>query len=216
MHKITVKDVSKKFGERTIVEGVNAQFTSGHIYGLVGRNGSGKTVFLKCVCGFMGVTDGEIDLDGKVVKKDMEFLENMGFLIEHPGFLDTATGFENLKYLASVRRIAGKEKIEESIRRVGLDPHSKKKVGTYSMGMKQRLGIAQAIMEDPDICILDEPMNGLDDSGVDLIRNLLLELKQDGKVIILASHFKEDISLLCDEVYAFGDKHMIRQDTPTQ
>lgn len=207
-HVIEVRDFTKRLGNNTILEKVNLQFQSGNIYGFMGRNGSGKTVFLKCICGFMEATEGTIILDGKVLKKDMEYLENMGFLIERPGFLEQGTAYENLKYIASIRRVAGKKEIEESLRRVDLAPHNKKKVGKFSLGMKQRLGVAQAIMENPDILILDEPMNGLDESGVEMMRELLLELKAKGKLILIASHYKEDIDRLCDKVYVCREKQI--------
>lgn len=205
---IEVEHLTKKLGGQIILSDINIRFESGNIYGLMGRNGSGKTVFLKCICGFMEATEGSVSLNGKVLKRDMEYLENMGFLIEHPGFLENTSAYDNLKFIASIRRIAGKEAIEDSLKRVMLEPHSKKKVGNYSLGMKQRLGVAQAIMEDPDILILDEPMNGLDESGVKLMRELLLELKEKGKLIIIASHYQEDINMLCDKVYYCKEKEL--------
>ncbi|MCD8023432.1 MAG: ATP-binding cassette domain-containing protein [Lachnospiraceae bacterium] len=200
-HTIRVVQLKKELGGQVILDGVNMEFRSGHTYGFMGRNGSGKTVFLKCICGFMPATEGIISLDGKILKKDMEYMEKMGFLIEHPGFLESCTAYDNLKYIASIRRIAGDKEIRESILRLGLDPDSRKKVKHYSLGMKQRLGVAQAIMENPDILILDEPMNGLDDAGVAFMRELLNELKGQGKIILIASHYKEDIEFLCDEIY---------------
>lgn len=207
-HVIEVRDFTKKFGNNIILEKVNLKFESGNIYGFMGRNGSGKTVFLKSVCGFMEATEGTILLDGKVLKKDIEYLENMGFLIERPGFLGQWTAYENLRYIASIRRVVGKKEIEESLKIVNLDPNDKKKVSKYSLGMKQRLGVAQAIMENPDILILDEPMNGLDETGVELMRKILLELKQQGKLLLIASHYKEDIELLCDKVYICMEKQI--------
>lgn len=198
---IRVEHLKKQIGEQIILEDVNVEFEDGKIYGLMGRNGSGKTVFLKCLCGFMNATEGKIYINDKRLKHDMEFIQNMGFLIEHPGFIENASGYMNLKYIASIRKVVGKKEIEESMNYVKLDPKSKKKVGKYSLGMKQRLGVAQAIMEDPDILILDEPMNGLDESGVQMMRELLIDLKKKGKLIIIASHYKEDIDMLCDKVF---------------
>ncbi|MBQ4060293.1 MAG: ATP-binding cassette domain-containing protein [Lachnospiraceae bacterium] len=197
---IKVNHLVKKIGEQIILSDVNCEFESGKIYGLMGRNGSGKTVFLKCLCGFMQATEGEIYLNDKRLKKDMEYMENLGFLIEHPGFMENVSGFKNLKYIASINKIATKEDILDSLKYVDLDPLSKKSVGKYSLGMKQRLGVAQAIMENPDILILDEPMNGLDESGVKMMRKLLNDLRNKGKLIIIASHYKEDIDMLCDKV----------------
>ena len=135
------------------------------------------------------------------IGKDTDFADNIGIIIENPGFLKGYTGFKNLAYLASIRNVIGKEEIRECMKKVGLDPDSHKKVGKYSLGMRQRLGIAQAIMENPEILILDEPMNSLDNQGVDEVREILMELRDKGKTILLASHNKEDIEILCDEVY---------------
>lgn len=140
-------------------------------------------------------------VSGKEIGVDIDFADNIGVIIETPGFLSGYTGYKNLEYLAGIRKIIGKEEIRSTMERVGLDPNSRKKVGKYSLGMRQRLGIAQAIMENPDILILDEPMNGLDNHGVEDVRRILLDLKAEGKTVILASHNKEDIEILCDEVH---------------
>ncbi|GAA4654311.1 ATP-binding cassette domain-containing protein [Anaerocolumna aminovalerica] len=199
--KIRVNNVEKTIGDQVILKNINMEFIDSRIYGLVGRNGSGKTVLLKCICGFMSVSKGEIWLNDKLIGKDISFIENLGFIIDTPGFLPEISGYKNLLYLASIRRKASKQDIYKCMEMVGLDYHSKKPVGKYSLGMKQRLGIAQAIMENPDIIILDEPMNGLDIQGVEDIRKLLLKLKNEGKLIIITSHNNEDIEVLCDEVY---------------
>lgn len=179
--------------------------TLGKIYGIIGRNGSGKTVLLKCICGLMDTTDGTVSVNGKIVGKDVDFPENIGFIIENPGFLPHYSGFKNLKYLASIRGTITDDDIRRCIRTVGLDPDDKKSVKHYSLGMKQRLGLAQAMMENPDILILDEPMNALDSIGVSDIREILLDLKEQGKLVILASHIHEDIEILCDEVMKIED-----------
>ncbi len=198
---IRVENVTKKFGDMTALERVNITFEAGKIYGITGRNGSGKTVLFKIIVGYLKPTGGRVIVGDKEIGKDIDFADNMGIIIENPGFLNRYSGYKNLEYLASIRKLIGKEEIRESMERVGLDPDSKKKVGKYSLGMKQRLGIAQAIMENPDILILDEPMNGLDNQGVEDVRSILLGLKEEGKTIILASHDKEDIEILCDKVY---------------
>ena len=198
---LEVKNVTKKFGQNTVLKNAALTCESGKIYGLVGRNGSGKTVLLKCICGLVTPTDGEVLVWGKRIGKDVDFPENIGFIIEAPGFLTQESAIVNLKHLASIRGKIGTAEIRKSIELVGLNPDDKKHVGKYSLGMRQRLGIAQAIMEDPDLLILDEPMNGLDNQGVQHIRSVLLEMKHRGKTIVLASHFKEDIAYLCDEVY---------------
>ena len=198
---IQIKNVTKKFGEAVVLDEINMELQSGNIYGLVGRNGSGKTMLMKCICGFVLPTSGTIHVNGKIVGKEIDIPDDIGIIIENPGFLPNYSGFKNLQLLAMIRNKIGKAEIKEAIRRVGLDPESKKHVGKYSLGMRQRLGLAQALMEDPSILLLDEPMNGLDNEGVEEIRKLILDLKQNGKLIIIASHTREDINLLCDEVF---------------
>ncbi len=197
---IEVERLTKRFGSETAVNDVSFTFERGRIYGIVGRNGSGKTVLLKCILGLMPVTAGRIRILGAPV--DSRSLVHVGMIIEAPGFLPGYDAFRNLWMLASIRGRADRERVRESIRLVGLDPHSRKSVGKYSLGMRQRLGIAQAIMEDPDVLLLDEPMNGLDNRGVEDMRALFLRLKEQGKTLLIASHNREDIDLLCDEVYA--------------
>lgn len=198
---IEIENLTKKFGDVTALEDVSLCIESGKIYGIIGRNGSGKTVLFKLIAGYLKPTAGRVVVNGKEIGKDADFAENIGIIIENPGFLKDYTGFQNLAYLAGIRNVIGKEEIRESMERVGLDPDSGKKVGKYSLGMKQRLGIAQAIMEDPEILILDEPMNSLDNQGVEDVREILMGLRDEGKTILLASHNKEDIEVLCDEVY---------------
>ncbi len=206
---IRVENVTKKFGDVTALDRINISFEAGKIYGITGRNGSGKTVLFKIMIGYLKPTAGRVVVGDREIGKDIDFADNMGIIIENPGFLSHYSGYKNLEYLASIRRIIGKEEIRESMERVGLDPDSRKKVGKYSLGMKQRLGIAQAIMENPEILILDEPMNGLDNQGVEDVRSILLGLKEEGKTIILASHHKEDIDILCDEVYEMEHGRLI-------
>ncbi len=198
---VDIRDVTKQYGNNIVLNDVSLTCEAGKIYGLIGRNGSGKTVLLKCICGLVIPTSGEVRVWGQCVGKDVDFPEDIGFIIESPGFLLHESGINNLKHLASIRGKIGIDEICESMNTVGLDPDLKRPVGKYSMGMRQRLGIAQAIMENPNLLILDEPMNGLDNQGVQHIRSLLKLLKEKGKTILLASHFKEDIDLLCDEVY---------------
>lgn len=198
---IEIENLTKKFGDVTALEDVNLRIESGKIYGIIGRNGSGKTVLFKLIAGYLKPTRGRVVVNGKEIGKDTDFAENIGVIIENPGFLNGYTGFKNLSYLAGIRNVIDRARIRESMERVGLDPDSGKKVGRYSLGMKQRLGIAQAIMEDPEILILDEPMNSLDNQGVEDVRGILMELRDQGKTILLASHNKEDIEILCDEVY---------------
>ncbi len=209
---IEIENLTKKFGDVTALENVNLSIERGKIYGIVGRNGSGKTVLFKLIMGYLKPTTGRVVVSGKEIGKDTDFAENVGIIIENPGFLKGYTGFKNLAYLASIRNVIGKEEIRKSMKKVGLDPDSHKKVGKYSLGMKQRLGIAQAIMENPEILILDEPMNSLDNQGVDEVRGILRGLRDKGKTIILASHNKEDIEILCDEVYEMDHGRLARRD----
>lgn len=198
---IEVQNVVKRFRDQVVLKNVSISFEKGQIHGIVGRNGSGKTVLFKCICGLMHPEEGVILLNGKRVGRDVDMPEDIGAIIEAPGFLPNYSGYKNLRFLANIRRKIGKEEILNVLKTVGLDPESRKHVGKYSLGMRQRLGIAQAIMEDPEILILDEPMNGLDNAGVQDIRALLLELKAQGKTILLASHNHEDIAALCDTVH---------------
>ena len=197
---IQVKNLSKDFGQDRVLKCVNRDFESGKIHGIVGNNGSGKTVLMKCICGFLLPTEGTVIVSGRRVGKDVDFPPDLGVIIETPGFLPGVTGVKNLEILASLNKKIGLSEIADAIRRVGLDPHMKKPVGKYSLGMRQRLGIAQAIMEDPSLLILDEPLNGLDKHGVAEMRKLIKGLKDEGKTILLASHNQGDIDELCDTV----------------
>lgn len=199
--KIELIHVTKKFGQELVLKEVNLTLEQGRVYGIVGNNGSGKTVLMKCICGFLIPTTGLIQVFGSSIGQDVDFPESLGVIIETPGFLTNLTGRKNLEILAGMRRKIGPAEILQVLEKVGLDPALKKPVANYSLGMRQRLGIAQAIMEDPKLLILDEPFNGLDKHGVGEIRKLLLELKEKGKTILLASHNEEDIRILCDEVY---------------
>lgn len=202
-YSIDLIEVTKKYGANTILSNLNLSLSSGNIYGIVGRNGSGKTMLLKCICGFVTPTFGivKISYNGKALSKDKNMNTNMGIIIENPGFLKEYNGYQNLKLLSIVQGGIENQEIVDTMRLVGLDPKSKKKVGKYSMGMRQKLGIAQALLGDPNILLLDEPMNGLDEDSVKMLRELLLALKVQDKLIVLASHSKEDIEILCDEVF---------------
>lgn len=201
MSYIEINHVTKNFGAETILHDVHISMEQGRVYGISGNNGSGKTVLMKCICGFLPVTSGSIRIDGKIIGTEIDFPESIGVIIETPGFLIHLSGLRNLELLASLRGQISTEEIRRAIIRAGLNPDLKKPVAKYSLGMRQRLGIAQAIMEDPKFLILDEPFNGLDKHGVADIRALLLELKQQGKTILLASHNSEDIRILCDRVF---------------
>mgnify|MGYP004551615321 FL=1 len=197
---IEVKNVNVTIGKNEILQDILAVFETGKIHGLIGRNGSGKTVLMKCICGFMKPTSGEVFVGGKQIGKEVDFAPDTGVIIETPGFVPFYSGYRNLKILAGLNHKIGKEEIEEAMRTVGLDPKLKRHVKKYSLGMRQRLGIAQAIMEKPKLLILDEPFNGLDKEGVEQMRTYFLELKKQGVTILLSSHTSEDIKLLCDTV----------------
>ncbi|MFQ9515626.1 MAG: ABC transporter ATP-binding protein [Eubacterium sp.] len=203
---VVVEHVYKSFGKEHVLKDVNFKILPGHIFGIVGNNGSGKTVLMKCICGFMRPDKGDVYVNGDHIGKGCDFPRNLGLIIETPGFLPGVSGYKNLKILAALKGRIGRKEITETLNRVGLDPAMKKPVAKYSLGMRQRLGIAQAIMEDPDVLILDEPFNGLDKVGVVQMRDLLKELKNQGKAILLASHNARDIEELCDEVHDMEDK----------
>ena len=198
---VQINNVTKRFGDELVLKEVNLSLKYGQVYGIAGNNGSGKTVLMKCICGFLPATTGTIHVFGKKIGRDTDFPESLGVIIETPGFLTQYTGMRNLEILADMNGFITKADIRLILRKVGLDPDMKKPVGKYSLGMRQRLGIAQAIMENPRLLILDEPFNGLDKHGAAEIRTLLLELKAAGKTILLASHNEEDIRILCDQVY---------------
>ena len=197
---IEVKNVFLTLQKNEILKNVSERFERGKIHGLIGRNGSGKTMLMKCICGFVRPSSGEITVDGKRIGRDRDFPENVGIIIETPGFIPYYSGLKNLKLLADLRGKISKDDVRRTMEQVGLDPNLKRHVRKYSLGMRQRLGLAQAIMEDPELLVLDEPMNGLDKDGVHDMRQYLLDLKAKGKTILIASHSAEDIDVLCDTV----------------
>ena len=198
---IRVEDISLKIKNYDILKNISLNIESGEAVGLVGSNGCGKTMLMKCICGFQTRYTGEIWVNGRRIGKDVEFAENTGFIIETPGFVPYMTAYENLKVLAGINKKIHKDTICHYIELVGLDPDNKKGVRKYSLGMRQRLGIAQALMENPEILILDEPFNGLDKNMAAKVRDLLVEEKKKGKTILLASHNEMDISYICDRTY---------------
>lgn len=210
---ITVNDLSLTINKTEILKSVSATFETGKIHGLIGRNGSGKTMLMKCICGFVRATSGKVTVAGKEIGKDCDFPESVGVIIETPGFIPYYSGYKNLKLLADLGKKADKQAIYSAMQTVGLSPELKRHVKKYSLGMRQRLGLAQAIMEDPDLLILDEPMNGLDKDGVADMRRYLLDLRTKGKTILIASHSAEDIEVLCDTVCEMdkGRLSVIRQ-----
>ena len=202
---IVLENVVKKFKDYTALRGISISFEKGKIHGIIGRNGSGKTVMMKCICGLMHPDSGKITVNGKMIGKEVDIANDIGAIIEAPGFLPNYSGYRNLKFLADIKRVIGKQEIYAAMKTVGLDPDNGKHVGKYSLGMRQRLGLAQAIMENPSILILDEPMNGLDRKGVEEMRDLLVSFREQGKTVLLASHNREDIDMLCDTVQEMED-----------
>ena len=198
---IIVENVYKSFGKETVLEDVSLSIPPGEIAGVVGNNGSGKTVLMKCICGFLRPDKGSVTVNGMRVGRDRDFPPSLGIIIETPGFIPNMSGYRNLKTLASLRGLIGKREIMAALDRVGLSKSARKAVSKYSLGMRQRLGIAQAVMEDPEVLILDEPFNGLDKTTAEDMRGLLLELRDRGKAILLASHNARDIEELCGWVY---------------
>ncbi len=199
---IKVKDVCKYFGKTQVLDHVNMECRQGEITGIIGRNGAGKTVLFKIICGLLSLDSGEILINGIKRERQADVLPSVGIIIEEPAFLKKYSGIKNLEYLYMINHKNNRQYLESIMEKVGLDPKSKKHVGKYSMGMRQRLAIAQSIMEEPEFLVLDEPFNGLDSHGVNEMRELFLELKKRRKVILIASHNSEDINILCDNVYS--------------
>ncbi len=210
--KLIIDHISKTIKGRTILDDINLKFENGKVYGFVGRNGSGKTMLFRAVSGLMNIDSGRIVLDDKILHKDMEVLPSLGLIIENAGLFGEYTGYKNLKLLANINKKIGDEEIKEAILLVGLDPDDKRTYKKYSLGMKQRLVIAQAIMEKPDIILLDEPTNALDEKGVREIRDIIKKEKDRGALILLASHNKEDIESLADKVYFMENGKIVREE----
>lgn len=203
--KIELKNVSKSFKKNLIINNISATFESGHIYGFYGRNGSGKSVLQKIISGLYVPTSGSVIVDGVDINKEKIYPKNMRILIEKPAFFPDLSGLNNLKLLADINKTIDENKIIETLELVNLKDEMNKKYSKYSLGMKQKLGVAQAIMEDPDIIILDEPFNGIEQATVDKLTNYLLKKKKEGKLIIISTHIKEDLTKLSDKIYVFDN-----------
>ena len=212
MFAVEVQGLYKQFGQQTVLQDVSFQLESGKIHGLVGDNGSGKSVLLKCLCGILPWERGVIRIQGKEMHPGKGPPPLLGLVIEHPGFIGSMSGWRNLKYLAGIRGIAGDAQIKASLEQVGLLHEAKKPVKKYSLGMRQKLAIAQALMEAPDIYFMDEPFNGLDKTSTAAIQKLFLELRAQGKTFLLVSHHPSDISSLCDDVYAMENGGISRKE----
>lgn len=206
--QIKVENVTKKIGQATVLDQISMELESGMIYGLKGKNGSGKTMLMRMICGLILPTQGRIMIDGKTLGKDFSFPPNAGALIEAPGFLGRYSGFDNLKMLTNIQQKADDDAIAEALRKVGLDTEEKKKYKKYSLGMKQKLGIAAAIVEDPELIVLDEPTNALDEGSVERLRKILLEFKEKGALILLSSHDTEELKYLSDVIFHMENGHL--------
>ena len=206
---IQVNNLSLRIKKDLILSDINIHIKKGEITGIVGRNGCGKTMLMKCITGFVKPTEGEVIFGGKKIGRDTDFPDDTGIIIETPTFIPYYSGMRNLKELAMLKKKIGKKEIEDILKVVGLYENRNKHVHKYSLGMRQRLGIAQALMENPDTLILDEPMNGLDKECVAMVRNILMDLKEQGKTILLVSHNSEDIGILCDKIYEMDKGRII-------
>jgi len=209
--KIQIIDLSKTIKKANILTDINLEFESGKVYGLKGKNGSGKTMLMRAICGLIIPDRGKVVIDGEELGKDISFPRSVGVLIENPSFIAGYTGFKNLQVLASIQKRIGDKEIREVLDQVGLDPDDKRTYRKYSLGMKQKLGIAAAYMENPDIIILDEPINALDEAGSNQVRKILIQQKSRGAIIIIACHDKEELELLSDEIIEISDGRIINR-----
>ncbi len=198
---IEIKNLTKIISKNTVLEGINIRMDHGKIYGLKGRNGSGKTMLMRALCGLIIPTSGEVVINGETLGKDISFPRSIGALIENPGFISNYSGYKNLKILSDIQGKVGNDRIREVLGSVGLDPEDKKKFKKYSLGMKQKLGIAAAILENPEIIVLDEPMNALDENSAEVILNILYKYRDEGALILVSCHDSEELEYLSDEIY---------------
>lgn len=205
MNAVEIKDMTKVIKKKTILSHINLTIEAGSVNGFYGHNGSGKSMLFRAIAGLIHPTEGSVAVFGKTLGEEISFPESMGLVIEAVGFWPYYTGFENLKILASIKHTISDEEIRRAIERVGLNPDDKRTYAKYSLGMKQRLGIAQAVMEKPNLILLDEPTNALDEDGITLIRNVICEEQNRGATVLIASHNKEDLSLLCQKFYKMND-----------
>lgn len=203
--KIEICKLSKIIDKNIILNDVNMNLESGNIYGFVGRNGSGKTMLLKMICGFVNPSSGNILIDDESIFQKNYFNNNIRALIEKPKFIDSLSGFDNLKLLANINNTIDDNTINYWLDKIGLLDEKNKLYGKYSLGMKQKLGIIQVLMEDPPIMIFDEPLNGIDEKSANIVRDILLKEKENGKLILISTHIKEDIETLCNVIYKFDN-----------
>lgn len=209
---IKISSYTKIIKGTTVLKDINLTFENGRIYGLRGRNGSGKTMLMRAICGLIIPTEGHIEIDGKILGSELSFPPSVGVLIENPAFLDNRTGLQNLKLLAAINNKITEDDIKNALIKVGLDPQDKRKFRKYSLGMKQKLGIAAAIMESPELLILDEPLNALDADGVDKVRKILIDFKSRGATVIIACHDREELEMLSDEIVFIENGEIVHED----
>lgn len=209
---IQVENVSKTIKGNMVIDCVSAEFSSGKVYGLQGINGSGKTMLMRLISGLIYPTEGRIVIDGKILGKEIAFSESIGILIENPAFLDNYSGFANLKLLASIQNKIDDKQIYKTLERVGLEPDSRKKYKKYSLGMKQKLGIAGAVMEKPELLILDEPANALDKEGIERLKKIVQEEKERGALIILSCHDSALLEAMADVIYSMENGRLLKQE----
>lgn len=207
--RLEIKNVSKKIGEDEVLHNINLIMDGGKIYGLQGKNGCGKSMLMRVICGLVLPTEGSVVINGKELGKQLSFPESIGVLIEKPGFLDSYSGYQNLKLLASIQDRIGKNEIIETLKRVGLEEVMDKKYKKYSLGMKQKLGIAAAIMEKPDIVILDEPANALDEKSESRLWEIVKEEKERGALVIISCHTSEILEMISDQIYHMDQGEII-------
>lgn len=209
---LKVENLSKEIKNTRILNNINLKLNKGKIYGFRGKNGSGKTMLFRALCGLIKPTEGKVEINGQVLGEKISFPESVGVIIEYPGFLPNLSGYENLKLISEINNKVGAKEIKEIISAVGLDPEDKKKFKKYSLGMKQRLGIAQALMENPELIILDEPTNALDSDAVLSIKELLINMKNNNKLILIASHDKEELEVLSDEIFYIENGSIVNHE----
>lgn len=209
--KVEIENYTKVIKGVTVLDSVSLTMESGKVYGLRGHNGCGKTMLMRAISGLILPTSGCVRIDDKIIGKDISFPESIGLLIEYPSFINSYTGFKNLKMIADIQKKIGSEQIREAIKKVGLDPDDKRTFKKYSLGMKQKLGIACAIMEKPELIILDEPVNALDEAGKEMVRAILQEHKKRGALIILACHDADELNYLSDEIYIMANGKLLEK-----
>lgn len=206
---LEIKNLSKSISGKSILEHIDLEMDQGRIYGLRGKNGSGKTMLMRSICGLILPTEGTIRINGEILHKDISFPRSIGALIENPGFIAEYSGFKNLSTLASIKKAVTTEEIRSLMQKMELDPDDKKKFKKYSLGMKQKIGIIAAIMEQPELIVLDEPINALDEKSVNIVKELLLEQRKRGALIIISCHDKEELEFLADEVFCLENGKVI-------